>query len=728
GQFKFPHFMPSLSRDKVVLTVQAKGYGPELKVVPMRRDMEPVVISIDQPRTIRVQVVDANGNPVIGAGVDVDNWRGFRSLSWRSSTDESGRFVWNEAPADEVDIDIYKDGYMRVSNQFFTARDEEYKIVMLRPLVISGTVVAADTNEPIRDFTATRGINWGDSISWEAPNQAGYNGDFTNGKYKMTIDQPYPGHLVRIDAEGYLPAESRVFESNEGSVTYDFRLKKGSGPNGIVYDTNGLPAEGAKIYVVMPNKGLSFDSGRPTNQPQDNEWAVTNEDGAFSFKGLLEDSLYKLVILHDEGFAEVSKEQWLKDPNIALQKWGRVEGTLHSGLKLAANQGVYFYSTDTQDNPEHLSYSYSINAITNDKGHFVIEHAMAGKAAVTRKIVSDGGQRSSYSHTKHIEIIAGQTTKVDIGGGGRLVTGKLIKPEWATDTDIQNTNPNIGPGQTQINPYEISAGMEFPKPQRFDEMTVAEFLQWSTEWAKSDEGKAFSKKIEERMKELRPERIEYNVIAESDGNFRILDVLPGEYMLSSQLRKSDTRGYPDYKVPILAELKHTFTVGDITEENQDIAIELGAIEFSPVAKLEPNKPLPGFSARAIDGGKLNLTNFRGKYLLLTFYMITGEEHLKEDMASLKRIQDDFASNERFAMMGLTMGGMPLTEELTKKFLAEQGLTWRQGIIDGSNYELTQTFKIQNWPHSFLIDPNGVLLSNGLKGEELYKAVAKALTR
>jgi hypothetical protein len=38
----------------------------------------------------------------------------------------------------------------------------------------------------------------------------------------------------------------------------------------------------------------------------------------------------------------------------------------------------------------------------------------------------------------------------------------------------------------------------------------------------------------------------------------------------------------------------------------------------------------------------------------------------------------------------------------------------------------QTLQIQSWPHSLLIAPDGTLIVNGLKGDELYQAVADAL--
>lgn len=66
------------------------------------------------------------------------------------------------------------------------------------------------------------------------------------------------------------------------------------------------------------------------------------------------------------------------------------------------------------------------------------------------------------------------------------------------------------------------------------------------------------------------------------------------------------------------------------------------------------------------------------------------------------------------------------EKLVKKYLAENELTWKQGLIDGSSYELMKTYKIQSGPHSLLIAPDGTLIVNGLKGDELYEAVSDAL--
>jgi len=727
GRFEFQHFLPQLQRTNVVLTVQAKGYAPELKVLPVFPGMQPVEIALSPPHTIRVRVVDPNGNPVTDALVDVDDWRKNRSVSWQSKTDDTGRFIWNEAPADEINIDISKTGYMSISEQMFVARQEEYQIVMSPPLIISGTVLDDETNEPIKDFTATKGIQWETgSLHWETPRTYGYDPDFTNGKYKLEMGHPYPGHLIRIDAEGYFPAKSRVFGSNEGSVTCDFRLKKGSFPSGIVHLPDGSPAANAEIYIVTPQRHLSFENGKPINVPDDTEWAVTNENGTFPFEGILDDTMYKFVIIHDEGFAEVSKQQWLMDPNITLQHWGRVEGTLFSGLKPFAGQ-VNIYDRNSHNNPDSLGYYFSTDAFADEDGNFVIEKAKPGNASICRKIVSKNGRSASSIHPQDIEIVPDQTTHVEIGGGGRPVTGTLIKPDWAVYTaSLQYTNSAISPVQDKAKLYEIYENMEFPWPQGFDNMTVAQVMQWFQQWNKSDQGKDFHKEIEKRAKELQLQTAQYSAIIEPDGKFNTPDVLPGEYVLTSTLRKPDKWGNADYNEPIVAEIKHTFIVDDITEENQNIPVDLGTIEFTAPAKLQINAPVPDFSVRSFNGGTLKLADFQGKYLLLTFYTITDDESSNKDMANLKQIQDDFAGDNRFEMMGITHGGLPLFEELAKKFLAEQKLSWQQGFLQGSNYELTNTYQIKTRPSSFLIDPNGLLLAVGLKGDQLYQAVADAL--
>ena len=410
GWFACENYLPSFGPDQAVVTVQAPRYAPELQRVPLRYDMEPVIISLAPVAAIRGRVVDVNGSPLAGVTVAADSWRGNRTLQWQSTTDADGRFVWNEAPRDAVEITFYKSGYIRRTSKF-TARDEAYDIVIHPPLVISGSVTDVETGEPVRYITATRGIQWqGDNITWENPRQMRYKSEFSDGHYEMTIDNAYPGYRVRIEAEGYLPAQSRMFDSNEGTVTFDFQLERGDGLNGIVHLPSAMPAAGAEVYVVTPGRYLFFENGKlPSGMLYQCDRAETDADGHFHLTVPLTDGLYKIFVMHDEGVAEVSSQAFAREPNIILQHWGRIEGTLYDGLNVAPNQDVGFYSTESQNASDGLRYGYSVNTRTDDVGRFLLDRVLHGQGTVARKIFSEGGRRASFTQTETVDVIAGRT-------------------------------------------------------------------------------------------------------------------------------------------------------------------------------------------------------------------------------------------------------------------------------------------------------------------------------
>ncbi len=731
GRFEFKNYLPIHNENMVTLTIQAKGYAPELKLFSYQDDIESILIALGPPNTIKIHVVDINDQPIVGAGVDAERWRGKRSLSWNRKTNKKGRVTWNNAPADEVLIDIYHRNHMRISDQPLVANDQEYKLVMLPPLVISGNVIDDETNEPISDFAVTKGIRWENgSIHWKEPSQYGYDGQFYNGRYQMKITHPYPGHLLRIDAKGYLPQKSRVFDSNEASVSYNFRLKKGAGNTSIVYEPNNAPAANAQVYIVT-NQYISFQNNKPTNRLDSSLFTQTAEDGTLFLKPLLSNSPYKLVIIHDKGFAELTKEQWLQDPNITLQKWGRVEGVLYSGLNVSPQDGIRLYTTHSYTaDPNNIRYYYNIDTVTDSNGRFVMNKVKPGETKIARKITTNSGRTTTMSDSKTIEVIAGKTTNVEIGGGGRIVTGQLVK-----NSQIQNTTQlsYIGCSLTpsiakQFELEKIYAEFDYPRPDNFDQMTYSEVTKWYRDWVASEEGKEFQQQIQEHFEKIQITHKNYNVLVENDGTFKVIDVLPGRYTLSANLRRPDRHGHSDYTKPIVAEIEYDFVVEDLTEENQNETVELGKLPLKKAEILEPNNPAPDFNIPALDGGTLRLSDFRGQYLLLTFFIPDDQGPFLTEMENLKNIQDDLSQDERFEMVGLTSSQMPLFKEILRKFLDEWQLTWQQGLLESMNYKLMQKYQINSWPHSLLIDPNGILLIKGLKGDELYDFVSDTLSK
>ena len=115
GSFVFSH----TALGQVTLTFQATGYAPELKIIDTASDTNQLEVRLARGNTIRGRVVDSNGKPIEGVSVSTDWWRGKRTLDWKSRTDAAGRFVWGNAPRDEVRFWFWKAGLQSPNPQNF---------------------------------------------------------------------------------------------------------------------------------------------------------------------------------------------------------------------------------------------------------------------------------------------------------------------------------------------------------------------------------------------------------------------------------------------------------------------------------------------------------------------------------------------------------------------------------------------------------------------------------
>jgi len=89
----------------VVVTVHMDAHAPELRVVEVaaggkrRADFE-----LAPGQTVTGLVKDENGDPVHGLTVRADEWRGHTTLGLRAVTGHDGRFIIEDAPADEFEV------------------------------------------------------------------------------------------------------------------------------------------------------------------------------------------------------------------------------------------------------------------------------------------------------------------------------------------------------------------------------------------------------------------------------------------------------------------------------------------------------------------------------------------------------------------------------------------------------------------------------------------------
>ncbi len=655
GRFKFENARPG----PMVLTVQATGYALDLKDLTLNKGMEPLEFRLEPGHTIRGRIKDTEGNPIAGAFVVADSYRGHRALEWRVDTDAEGRFEWNEAPADEVLFDMGKQGYMSVRNYGMSPSDQEYEIKMPDILKIKGKVVDAETGEPIPDFKIVSGIDWGGSrtVSWQRRDVKAY----IEGHYEMSFTFPYPAHLIRIEAEGYKPGTSRAIGSDEGEVTIDFELEKGTGPSGIVHLPNGQPAAGAEVILCTPSQGPSIRNGR-NQRKRDSQYVETKEDGKFSFPVQMD--VYAIVVLHDEGYLKITDTELAESTDLTLQPWATVKGKILVGKDPIPNETVRLgFDLPPESSQPRIYYDY--RTATDDKGCFVFERVPPGQARISRMIrISD--RRSGYSHSTSVEAKAGETVSITIGGMGRPVTGKVLVPDYLNE--------------------------------KFD-------------WQHTDYGL----RVDSSEGPYRQIGFKINV----DGTFRIDDVPTGDYhfYVNAFAPPSDPQGFRGERIGLLSQ---HFNIPEMPDGRSDEPLDLGVLELDVIGKSDYAPSLVGKPLPDLDGIKIDFTlaQAKGNMVLVCFFDMNQRpsRHCITQLA-----QQTKPLEEKGITILAVQASKSETNQLTE-WVKQNNIPFPVGFIVGDEEKVRFDRGVKSMPWLMLTDKEHVVRAEGFGLDELERNV------
>jgi hypothetical protein len=219
GRYTFENVTPG----EIVLTVQADGFCPDSIRFRVDRQISPIIFRLEKGHAVKGQVVEPNGVPVRDATVSADMWREMRSLTWETRTDANGRFAWNGAPSDDFSINVNKRRYIIIRNYSVKPSQDEYVIRLYPELYVHGSVVDANSNEPVNDFRFFAGVEGGEGqdIAWKSSYKVTKRND-----YEMRFTYPSDDYYIRVEAEGYEPEISRAISGGEGNVVVDFKLRK----------------------------------------------------------------------------------------------------------------------------------------------------------------------------------------------------------------------------------------------------------------------------------------------------------------------------------------------------------------------------------------------------------------------------------------------------------------------------------------------------------------------
>lgn len=121
------------------ITVVADGWAPLRKRITVRAQHPPLEFALEPGKTVRFEFVDQRGDPIPYVQVDIDRWRGSKSLYNRQHhrladsripfrADQDGIFRWTWAPEGEVIYNFSKEGLRFRHDQKFLADNQVHVI------------------------------------------------------------------------------------------------------------------------------------------------------------------------------------------------------------------------------------------------------------------------------------------------------------------------------------------------------------------------------------------------------------------------------------------------------------------------------------------------------------------------------------------------------------------------------------------------------------------------
>ncbi len=312
---------------------------------------------------------------------------------------------------------------------------------------------------------------------------------------------------------------------------------------------------------------------------------------------------YSIVCLHDVGYAVVDDRSYDKLPvpqKITLTPWSRIEGTAKVGKEFLVEKPLEIYykwpqptegaddvfgSRKYQGEEWPLTRSmllpdigFTFDVTTGKSGEFVFEKVPQGTLSIVKRLnqstrlETKSGELLPYLSAMSlpmdqmsVETKPGETTRIQFGGNGRPLVGKVeIADKFAkqlgkgvscnillkTKVRCEKAFADIAEATKKM-PQEVKDELGF-SPRDLNK--TPKFKEWLT----TDEGKKF-KRWEAKELEVAQRNVERELRAEEEvrqaertgGNgFRFNDVPGGEWTVEVVLTEYDEKPYPDHRTSV----------------------------------------------------------------------------------------------------------------------------------------------------------------------------------
>ena len=134
------------------------------------------------------------------------------------------------------------------------------------------------------------------------------------------------------------------------------------------------------------------------------------------------------------------------------------------------------------------------------------------------------------------------------------------------------------------------------------------------------------------------------------------------------------------------------------------------------------KKAPGFTQNDPDGNPVSLSDYLGKYVLLDFWASWCGPCRQENPNLVKAYAA--YKDKGFEILGVSLDNKD-GKEAWVKAIEKDGLTWTQvSDLNSWNNEVARSYGVRAVPQSYLIDPQGVIVAQNLRGEALEETLAE----
>ena len=498
--------------------------------------VNPIQMTLKKGQRVEFRCIDVNGNPVSGIKFhpeaprytpfhlpdDTDRSHKYLYvldfLSHRyligNETNADGIFVWENAPAETLAYQIGGNGYLAQPTNDFGPAGSPHTLVLRKKISVAGTVVDADTGEPVTGFRCFKGHHFKSNPpgtwSWHREPQNDSVSVQDGGRFAdklYALDRVY---RFRIEADGYRPALSEILDPvtiRGDSATVRVSLHKRAPARTTILTPEGKPAGAARVGIYQRQSG-DFGLNVVNGTPDESQLAVVAETDSLGRVQLEPHAMpWLCFVWHETGYRELKDVEFLSRDAVTLKPWATVRGRYELQQPAIADVAISLKNDALAvlfDSKEP-GCMYFGSAVFNEDGVFEFQRCVAGEWDVTVQ-ADDSSNRSRFAPRRQysLSLAPGQDLALDIGQRGVDVVGRVTLPHGIVMDESRS---------------HVYAARHVETQPRLDQ-------RHSVHWN--------SRRVFSLTQPL-----------QKDGSFRLSDLEPGEYKLSMSVFATGER-MPSY--------------------------------------------------------------------------------------------------------------------------------------------------------------------------------------